>query len=528
MRVHRVVFPVSAAVILGLVALAGIAPERFEQFATGAKDNLVGQLGWFYILSMTGFLGFVVWLACSRFGDIRLGPDDAKPEFPRSAWFAMLFSAGMGIGLLFFSVAEPIIHYVSPREGPGYTVEAARSAMALTFFHWGLHPWSVYAVVGLCLAYFSFRRGLPLTIRSAFYPLLGERIHGRVGDLVDVLAVVSTMFGVATSLGLGAMQINAGLNHTIGLPESTEVQLLLIAAITVLATLSVVSGLRFGIRRLSELNMGLAWFLLVLVLLAGPTARLLSAFAENLGTYLQNLPRNSFWTASYDSAEKRDWLRDWTVFYWAWWISWSPFVGMFIARISKGRTVREFVMTVLFVPTLVGFVWLTVFGNTALYQELDLAEVTRSVASQEQTNLSDYLYPKTENEDGIREREYAPERLPKTLFVLLEQLGLPSWTAVLSTVCIVLFFVTSSDSASLVIDTITSGGETESPVGQRIYWALKEGLVASLLLLAGGLGALQSMAIASALPFTLVVIAMCVSLVRGLQQERETQTETLP
>lgn len=534
LHIHPVVFPVSAGIILLFVGLCAWDPESFERYANRFKQTLVGNLGWFYILSMTGFLLFVVGLAFSPFGKIRLGPDDSKPEFSRPTWFAMLFSAGMGIGLLFFSVAEPIMHYVDPPAGPGQNLDAARNAMGLTFFHWGLHPWAVYAVVGLSLAYFGYRRGLPLSIRSAFHPLLGERVKGRLGDVIDILAIVSTMFGVATSLGIGAMQVNAGLNQVAGLNQSVGIQIAIIAVITAIATVSVVSGLDVGIRRLSELNMGLAALLLLFVLVAGPTFFLLNAFVENLGTYLQHLPVNSFRTATFEEPERRQWLSDWTVFYWAWWISWSPFVGMFIARISKGRTIREFIVAVFVGPPLAGFVWLTVFGNTALYCESDIARYTQSSAvadtngsdshvtkTTEIATISEVLYPRTAGEEPGAERKLESANIPRALFVLLRRYPLPWLTAIIGTACIVLFFVTSSDSASLVIDTIASGGHADPAVGLRIYWAVKEGVVAALLLLAGGLSALQTAAITTALPFCIVIILMCVSLMMGLREEKQ-------
>ncbi len=491
--VHPVVFWSSTVIILTIVVVSMLATREVGSFFQWVQQGIVQRFGWFYILSMTGFLGFALWLMASRFGSIKLGPDDSEPEFGRPTWFAMLFSAGMGIGLLFFSVAEPIMHYTDPPSGGGGDLESARAAMGLTFFHWGLHPWAVYSVVGLSLAYFGFRRGLPFSIRSSLHPLLGERIHGRLGDIVDILAVVSTLFGVATSLGLGAMQVNAGLHHVTGLAVSTTTQVVIIAVITAIATVSVVSGLEVGIRRLSELNMGLAALLLLFLFIVGPTSFLLSAFVENLGSYLQHLLVHSFWTGSLAEADEREWLSSWTVFYWAWWIAWAPFVGMFIARISKGRTVREFVVAVLIAPTLMGFVWLTVFGDTALFQQ---------------------LY----GSGGIS--EVVSENMPTAVFVVLERYPLAGLTGLVCTLCVVLFFVTSSDSASLVVDTIASGGKRNPPVGQRIFWAVLEGVVAAALLLAGGLRALQTAAITTALPFCIVVIVMCVGIVRGLEEDR--------
>ncbi|MEL0016672.1 MAG: BCCT family transporter, partial [Rhodospirillales bacterium] len=370
------------------------------------------------------------------------------------------------------------------------TVGAAKNAMLFTYFHWGFQAWATYIIVGLSLAYFAFRQGLPLTIRSSLYPLIGEKIYGPIGSVVDVFAVLGTMFGVATSLGIGVTQVNAGLNYLFGVAISPEVQVLLIAAITVMATLSVITGLNGGIRRLSELNMVLAIFLLLFVLLSGPTAALLGAFVQNVGNYLGNFVPLTFNVYAY---EPNEWIGDWTLFYWGWWISWSPFVGMFIARISRGRTIREFILGVLFVPAGFTFLWLSIFGNSALFIELSETggEITSAV-------LSD---------------------MPTALYVFLEHLPFAPVICLLATLLIVTFFVTSSDSGSLVIDIITSGGNENPPVWQRIFWAISEGVVASVLLLAGGLGALQTAAISSALPFSIVMIFICVGLYRALQVE---------
>ena len=489
---HPVVFWTSLVIIATVLAFSLIATESAEHFFSALQGHIARTFGGFYLLSMSAFLLFALFLLCSRFGTIRLGADDAQPEFALPTWFAMLFSAGMGIGLLFYSVAEPIMHFSSPPSGEGGSAEAARYAMGLTFFHWGLHPWAVYAIVGLCIAYFSFRHGMPLSIRSAFLPLLGQRIHGRLGDAVDILAVVSTLFGVATSLGLGAMQINAGFNHVFGLQQSTTVQVIIIALITLMATASVVSGLDAGVRRLSELNMGLAALLLSFVVVLGPTTYLLTSFFENLGAYLAYLPQGSFALPAFVPAEQQKWLGSWTIFYWAWWIAWAPFVGMFIARVSKGRTIREFLAGVLLAPTLAGFAWLTIFGNTALHQELHgIGGISEAVS----------------------------ESLPTAIFVLLERYPFASISGLICTICIVLFFVTSSDSASLVVDTIASGGKENPPVAQRVFWAILEGVVAGVLLLAGGLSALQTAAITTALPFCLVLLGMCLALFLGLRQE---------
>ena len=491
---NPVVFGASVAIITLMLIGAVVATDAVAGAFNTIQSLIVDKLGWFYVLSMTAMVFFAFWLMQSRFGKVKLGPDDSTPDFSLPTWFAMLFSAGMGIGLLFFSVAEPMYHYASPPGIDGNTLESARLAMGITFFHWGLHPWAVYAIVGLTLAYFSFRRGLPLSIRSAFQPLLGDKIHGPAGDFIDTLAVVSTLFGVATSLGLGAMQVNAGLNHVFGVTESTTMQVVIISCITGLATISVVSGLDVGIRRLSELNMGLALLLLIFIFLAGPTAFFLGAFSDNLGAYISLLPRHSFWTGTFASPEERAWLSGWTVFYWAWWIAWAPFVGMFIARVSRGRTIREFMAAVLLAPTLAGFVWLTIFGDAALFEEIYGA-------------------------GGIAQA--VNESLPTAVFVLLERYPLAAVTGLACTICVILFFVTSSDSASLVVDTIASGGAEHPPVSQRIFWAVFEGIVAAVLLFAGGLKALQTAALTTALPFCLAIILMCVALVRSLRQEED-------
>ncbi len=315
-------------------------------FFNAVQGAISERFAWLYVLSMTGFLVFALWLCFGPFGTIRLGRDNEQPEFPAATWFAMLFSAGMGIGLLFFGVAEPMTHFTNPPVGEAQTLEAARLAMGITLFHWGLHPWALYALVALALAYFGFRRGLPLSFRSVFYPVLGKKVYGPIGDAIDVLAICATLFGLATSLGVGAKQVNAGFHHVFGLPQSTQIQIVLIGAV-----LSLISGLHAGIRRLSELNMMLAGSLLVFLFIFGPTVYLLNAMADNIGAYLERVPANSFWTATYEKGSQASWFSNWTVFYWAWWIAWSPFVGMFIARVSRGRTIREFITAVLLVPS---------------------------------------------------------------------------------------------------------------------------------------------------------------------------------
>lgn len=489
LQINPPVFFVSAALILAFALFGALAPEWASRIFTDVQALIVADFGWFYIAAVAGFLVFALFLMFSRYGDVKLGPDDSEPEYSYLSWFAMLFSAGMGIGLIFFGVAEPIEHYASPPVGEGRTIDSARQAMVLTFFHWGLHAWAIYIVVGLALAYFAFRRGLPLTIRSALYPLIGQRIHGPIGHAVDIFAVLGTMFGVATSLGLGVLQVNAGFSYLLGLPISTPVQLVLIAAITGMATLSVVMGLDKGVKRLSELNIVLAGLLLAFVLVAGSTVFLLQAFVQNIGTYLSEVVQRTFRLYAY---EPNPWLGDWTLFYWGWWIAWSPFVGMFIARISRGRTIRQFVSGVLLVPTLFTFLWMTVFGNTAIALDLTgAADIADTVAN----------------------------NLPVALFETLEQLPLATVVSGIATLLIITFFVTSADSGALVIDMITSGAAENPPVWQRVFWAVCAGGIAAVLLVAGGLQALQTAAIASALPFAIVMVFICYGLLRALQME---------
>lgn len=439
-----------------------------------------------FVLAAAGF-------AIHRFGRIRIGGKDAQPEFSTPAWYAMLLSAGMGIGLMFWSVGEPIYHYASPSpmfEGvEGFTPAAAQAAMSVTFFHWGLHPWGIYALVGLGLAYFAYNRKLPLTIRSIFYPLLGDRIYGFWGNLIDVLSVLATLTGLATSLGLGVKQINAGLFFLFGWDITVTTQMVLIAVITAAATLSVVAGLDSGVKRLSELNMGLAAVFMLFVLFAGPTVFILGGFTQSLGHYLSKLPEMSLWAETFRPS---NWQGSWTVFYWAWWISWSPFVGMFIARISKGRTVREFVIGVMLIPTLLSFLWMSVFGGAAIHlQAGGIADIYGAVS----------------------------ENVATALFVMLQHYPLTWALSLVGIVLVAVFFVTSSDSGSLVVDHLTSGGKLDSPVPQRVFWAVTEGVVAAVLLIGGGLETLQVASVCAGLPFALILLVMIYSLYLGFRQE---------
>ena len=498
---NPVVFGISAGIILLFVALSLVFLDEMSAVFDATQAWVANKTGWMFVLGTNIILGYCVYLVFSRFANVRIGGPDATPDFTLQGWFAMLFSAGMGIGLLFYSVAEPMYHLLTPPHGeiPG-TPGAYKDAMMTTFLHWGLHAWAVYALVGLSLAFFAFNLNRPLSIRVVFEPVLGERIYGPWGDAIDILATVATLFGVATSLGLGVSQINAGLNYIFDIPQSAGVQVLLIAVITAIATASVVAGLDAGIRRLSNINMIAAGLLLLFVLLMGPTLFLSNAFVENVGNYLDNFFALAFWNETYTGGS---WQNGWTVFYWGWWIAWSPFVGLFIARISRGRTIRQFVTGVLFVPTLLTFLWITIFGDSAMYFELF-------------------------GDGGIAEAVKAD--LSKSLFVFLDHLPLSVMTGSLATVIatisgiiallvIITFFVTSSDSGSLVIDIITAGGKTNPPVAQRIFWAVTEGVVAAALLVGGGLTALQTAAITTGLPFALLLLLMIYCLQKAMSAE---------
>ncbi|KQT49482.1 transporter [Devosia sp. Leaf420] len=480
-----------ALIIIFLFLAVGVLfPANAEEIFRSLQAGILNQFGWFYLLSVGIFLVAVLLMCLGRFGRLKLGPDDATPDFSFVSWIAMLFAAGMGIGLMFYAVGEPMTHYMAPPTADPRTAAAIREAMTVTFFHWGLHAWAIYAVVGLSLAYFGYRYNLPLTIRSGLYPLLKERIHGPIGHAVDIFAVVGTMFGLATSLGTGASQISAGFNYLFGWPIGPEVQLPVIAIVTAAATLSVTTGLDTGVRILSELNLVVAILLMVFVLAVGPTSDLLRDFVQNLGLYLDTLVLRTFNIYAYSPTP---WIDAWTLFYWAWWISWSPFVGMFIARISRGRTVREFVTAVLFIPAGFTFIWMTVFGNTAIAVDMGVA------AGQLGTAIS--------NDISVG------------LFQFFQYLPFPLITSTLAVILVAIFFVTSADSASLVIDAISAGGETETTIGQRIFWCVLEGVVAATLLLAGGLSALQAVTVASALPFSIVMLALVWSLYVGMRAD---------
>ena len=490
--IHNPVFIVSALTIIAFVIIA-LVFQQSAVFAFGAmRIWLTSTFDWWFMLAGNIFVLFCLLLIVTPVGRIRLGGVDAKPEFTYAGWFAMLFAAGMGIGLMFYGVLEPVHHFRSPPLGvnPSDTAAAMRAGMSATIFHWGLHPWAIYASVALALGFVHYNRGLPLSLRSTFYPFLGKATWRWPGHLIDILAIFATLFGLATSLGLGAGQANAGLNYLFGTPVSDANKVVIVIGITMLATLSVVAGLDAGVKRLSTLNMWLAFLLLLFVIVAGPSLVILKGFASNTLNYIENLPALSNWIGRPD----KEFLHGWTTFYWAWWISWSPFVGMFIARISKGRTIREFVIYVLLVPTIISILWMSAFGGTAIHQVVDggYTGVVETIT------------------------KWQPEL---ALFRMLDRLPLTTLSSTAGIILVVVFFVTSSDSASIVIDTISAGGKIETPVAQRVFWCAFEGIVAIVLLLGGGLLALQAMAIAMGFPFAIVLVLMCGATFKGLLEE---------
>lgn len=503
--IHNPVFPVSSIAIVAFVIITLLFQDAATEFFGWLRPFLTSTFDWFFLGSANIFVLFCVFLLVSPMGKIRLGGEDATPDYGYLSWFAMLFAAGMGIGLMFFGVSEPMSHFSSSMGGiageagartdwaplgaaAGDAIAARDLGMAATIFHWGIHPWAIYAIVALSLAFFTFNNGLPLTLRSAFYPLLGDRVWGWPGHVIDTLAVFSTLFGLATSLGFGTEQALAGFNFLFGWGTGNTAKVVLIAIITAMATISVIRGLDGGVKILSEINIGLAMLLLVFVIIVGPTAEIFKTiFSGGVAYAKEIIPlSNPF------GREDSNFTQGWTAFYWAWWISWSPFVGMFIARVSRGRTVREFIACVIIIPMLVGVVWMGAFGGTAVSQVMVDASAPVQAAAQE-----------------------------LKLFVMLKQLPLASITSLLGIMLVLVFFVTSSDSGSLVIDTITAGGKTDAPVTQRVFWCTFEGVVAATLLIVGGsqaLNALQAMAVSTGFPFTIVLLGMCVSLYIGMKR----------
>ena len=505
--IHNPVFAISGATIVAFVFYALALPDQAGEFFGWLRPYLTSTFDWFFLGSANIFVLFCLALIVLPVGNVRLGGENATPDYSYVGWFAMLFAAGMGIGLMFFGVLEPVYHMAiseplgvpSPFAEDGSiipeNVAAAREmGLAATIYHWGLHPWAIYAVVALALALFSYNKGLPLTIRSAFYPILGERVWGWWGHIIDTLAVFATLFGLATSLGFGAQQANAGLDHIFGVPVNTTVQVLLITGITAVALVSVVRGLDGGVKVLSEINMVIAALLLLFVLFAAGATNILGDFVGGLIGYAKDVVPLSNPVGREDTG----YMQGWTSFYWAWWISWSPFVGMFIARVSRGRTVREFVVCVLLIPSLVCILWMAVFGGAAI----------------------DQVFSDPAN-SAVKAQVIDSYNPPMSLFAMLEGLPMASITSIVAIVLVIVFFVTSSDSGSLVIDTITAGGKVDAPVPQRVFWCIFEGAVAIVLLLGGGLGALQAMVISTGLPFTIILLLMCWAIWRGLVAERK-------
>ncbi|MPS31972.1 BCCT family transporter [Salinivibrio sp. VYel9] len=502
--IHNRVFMVSGLAILAFIFVTLAFQNQIGPVFGDLRGWLTSNLDWFFLSAGNIFVIACLVLIASPLGKVRLGGTEAKPDYSYGGWFAMLFAAGMGIGLMFYGVSEPLTHFQTALGGTsvgadglrtdwaplgaaaGDTEAARRLGMSATIFHWGLHPWAIYAVLALGLALFAYNKGLPLTMRSVFYPLFGERVWGWTGHVIDILAIIATLFGLATSLGLGASQASAGLHYLFDTPLGDTTEVLLVMGITGAAILSVVAGVDKGVKRLSEINMMLALLLLIFVIAVGPTIAILTGFFGNLGAYLQNLPALSMPFGREDA----NFTQGWTSFYWAWWISWSPFVGMFIARVSRGRTVREFITCVLIIPSAACVLWMTAFGGTAIGQFVN--EGYTAVADAE---------------------------LSLKLFAMLDDLPLAAITSFIGIILVMVFFITSSDSGSLVIDTISAGGKVNVPVPQRVFWASFEGLVAVALILGGGLVALQAMAVSTGFPFTIVLLVATVSLFKGLASE---------
>ncbi len=485
------VFVISSITIVTFVIGSLVFRETATEVFKAARVWLTTNLDWFFIISADLILLFCLYVAISPLGRVRLGGAHAKPEYSNSTWLAMLFAAGVGIGLLFFGVAEPVYYFKSPPLGiaPG-TEEAAIAGIAATAFHWGLHGWAIYGVVGLALGYFAYNRGLPLTIRSAFHPLFGDRIWGWPGHVIDTFAIFAGLFGLATSLGLGVRQVSSGFDYVFNIPANNTTMVVLIVVITAIAMTSVLTGINVGIKRLSQFNVILALLLLLAVILLGPTGYAISSIVAGVGSYVANIGPLSNWIGREDTG----FVQNWTTFYFAWWFAWAPFVGTFIARVSKGRTVREFVVFVLLVPTLLCLLWFGAFGGTAFHQHI------------------------VEGYTGVTENVEA-WKLEIALFKMFDELPMSTLLSSVAMLLTIVFFVTSSDSGSLIIDTIAAGGRVDAPVAQRVFWCTIEGLVAIALLLGGGLEALQAASLATGLPFAIVLVAMAVCLWKGLRDE---------
>ncbi|MBV0933649.1 BCCT family transporter [Marinobacterium weihaiense] len=505
---------ISKILVIGFVIFCGLMAKEAGAFFQQVSDMVLTNFKWFYLLVVSGVLCLLVWLMLSRYGHIRLGRDDETPEFSYRSWLAMLFSGGMGIGLIFWSVAEPMWHYAgNPFVAAGLTDEAAHTAMRITFFHWGLHPWAIFIIVALTMAYFAYRKGLPLTMRSVLYPLIGDRIYGPIGHTVDILTVAITAFGVSQSLGLGVVQMNSGLNNVLGIDISVGNQLIMIGLISFLAILSVLSGVGRGIRLLSEWNMLLSILLVLVVLAIGPTRYILNTLIEGTGDYLNNIVGLSTWS---DAQGDSGWQNWWTAFYWPWWMTWSPFVGMFIARISRGRTIRELIMGALIVPTVVTFIWMSVFGGSALKMEQN-----DRVAHQAQVESGVLVGEAAEFKGGdiLLATKAETTSAVFTLFEKIDDGFLGQLLSLMVVALLATYFITSADSGTLVLCTLNSRGSPEPPMALRVVWGVMQAFIAGGLLYAGGLKAVQTASIIAGLPIAVLTLLMSVSLYKALRLE---------
>lgn len=488
---RETVFLLSFAIIFIFIVCSVLMKDLFEAASSAVHSAILSYFSWLFLISASFFLIFALYLALSEYGTIKLGRDTERPQYSFFGWMSMLFAAGMGIGLLFWGVSEPLVHFIQP---PPFlnaaSPEAASFGMKYSFFHWGIHPWAIYTIVSLSIAYFSFRRGMPALISSCLYPLLGERIYGPFGKIVDILAVFATVFGTATSLGFGAMQIHAGLTYLYGISSAVSVTVGIIVITTALFMASAILGVEKGVQTLSKINITLAVALLIFIFAMGESSQILNIFTSTLGGYANNIVDMSL--QSYPFAAN-GWSRDWTIFYWAWWISWSPFVGLFIARISRGRTIREFVLTVLTVPTLFTFLWFSAFGGSALSLE-QIPGVNLGVVAGEDVSL--------------------------VLFAFLEHFPFSAFLSLIAILLLIIFFVTSADSATVVLGSLTSGGSQFIPTYKKVIWGILLSSVAVILLISGGLSSLQMMAITAAFPFMIVMFLLCYTLYIGLSQEK--------
>jgi glycine betaine transporter len=491
------VFIISLLLTLIFIIWGVFFTDNLSKVTDIVYNGSIDYLGWFYLAATLFFVVFSVYLLFSKYGDIRLGKKTDRPDFNTASWLAMLFGAGMGIGIVYWSVAEPVTHYTTPPYGEGYTIDAANTAMKYTFFHWGLDPWAIYTVIGLALAFFQYNKKLPAAISSAFQPILGDRIYGPIGKTIDILSIFATVFGIATSLGLGAMQVTAGMHDIFGVPNTLFVQLIVIVVATVVFIFSINTGLEKGIQYLSNAAMILSFAIMLLILIVGPTMTVIKVFFNTTGLYISDFIHMSLRLKPFGEGE---WIASWTLFYWAWWIAWAPFVGMFIARVSKGRTVREFVIGVLIVPTLGTCLWMSIFGGSAL-------EIVQNTA----------------NHDLAKN---ITENVSLAIFTFFDYLPLSSLLSILGFAVVAIYYITVADTATFVLGMLSEGGTLNPSNKIKMTWGIIQSALAAVLLLAGGLNVLQTASIAAALPFAIILVVMCFSLQKGLQSEVEVQRGT--